>query len=81
MRPFKNVVTSMYLILIRIMDAIDQPSGLKVKIFCFYPSSVSVNINENNSSINRIVFRLFHKAEANYAIDKRYIENKMLWKD
>ena len=33
MRPFKNVATSTYLILIKIMQAIGQPSGLKVNIF------------------------------------------------
>ena len=31
--PFKNVATSTYLILIKIMQAIGQSSGLKVNIF------------------------------------------------
>lgn len=33
MRPCKNVATSLYLILIGTMQAIDPPSGLKVNIF------------------------------------------------
>lgn len=33
-----------------------------------------------NSPINKIIFRLFHKAQANYAVYKKYTENKMLQK-
>lgn len=39
---------------------------------------ISININENNSLINKIVFRLFHKAQTNYTAYKKYTENKML---
>ena len=32
MKPFKNVATSMYLILIKTMQAVGEPTGLKVNI-------------------------------------------------
>lgn len=41
---------------------------------------VSIKINENNSPIYKIVFIKFHKAQANYAVYKEYIENKLLQK-
>ena len=37
---FKNIATNTYLILIRTIQAVSQPSGLQVNFFCFYPSSV-----------------------------------------
>lgn len=33
MSPFKNIATSMYLVLIKTLQAIGQPSGLKMNIF------------------------------------------------
>lgn len=39
---------------------------------------IPINVNDNKSLINKIVFRLSHKAQRNYAVYKKHTKNKML---